>query len=183
MKEKQKQRRRSIAAKLPGTQLEKGERLFHVKDWDPGSIVYGLISVATKVNFEDKTISAGFSFCSPTDDFDRRDGVRRAIGRLRKYPIVIRFENSPAQALKAFVFGTFERGIQVAQKAYETLPRKKAHERITKFFTEDVLQHPHIINIPYKGIKRFPIKYPWWWHFKFPLPWQEAEDAEKRKTA
>ena len=183
------QTRRKIPRKLPNMELEPGEkiRLSHVHDWDPGHIESGTISVASKVNFEDKTVKLGFSFCSPVDRYERREGVLRAIGRLRKFPIIINFSISPAQAMKAFVVDTFKQGELAAREAFAFVgdgkERKKALQTVIKFLITSMENNPAVIEAPLKALKHFPFKHPWWWGFTFPLDWQEASERETREVA
>jgi len=175
--------RRRPSRKLPAVRVSPGVRLWHVKNLDPGIHSGGHITVAARIDPLFKTVALGFSFCSPTDEFEKRQGALRALGRLWKFPIVIRFyDENPIVAIKTFVVHVFTQGVKFARDVFaHPISRKKDQQRIEWFLKNDLPKHPTIVSAPYQATKKFPIRYPWWWTFSFPLQWQPKE-REKTGT-
>jgi len=102
----------------------------------------GIITVASKADFETGRVRLGLSFCSPDDTFLRWKGRTIAEGRLQKHPIVINFKSAPREAINKFLCALVLNN-QGFCDTVESLPEKAA--------------------------KHFPLRWPWFQHFDLPF--------------
>lgn len=158
-------------AKKKAVEVDKSVRLFHfgrpLKD-DPHDHK-GVISIASKADYEKKEVAVGFGFCSPLDPFRRGKGRNISTGRVAKHAIVLKFDDNPGKAIKKFLLAVWEQG----KELYDPLASNKVmKERLYKFFTEaPVFKQATVVAAPYKGLKHFPFAFPWVKEVEFPAEW------------
>ncbi len=101
----------------------------------------GIITVATRVDYETGRVKVGLSFCSPSDPFYRWKGRMIAEGRMKKFPIIINFKTSPKDAVNKLLCALVlnNRG-----------------------FCDTVE------SLPPKAAKHFPLNFSWFQHFDLP---------------
>ena len=153
--------------------VDKSVRLFHygrpMKNGLGGHS--GVISIASKADYEKKEVKVGFGFCSPLDLFRRGKGRNISTGRVAKNAIVLKFDDNPGKAIKKFLVAIWEAGI----KLYDpSINNKELKVRLHSFFVDvPLLGVIDFVEIPYKAVKHFPFAFEWAQQVKFPAEWAE----------
>jgi hypothetical protein len=160
-------------AKKKVVEVDKSVRLFHYgrPEKDDPSEHKGVISIASKADYEKKEVAVGFGFCSPLDGFRRTKGRNISTGRVKKNPIILKFEDNPGKAIKKFVVALWEEG----SKLYDPeISNKELQKRLHAFFVDlPLLGVIDMVDVPYKAVKHFPFAFPWVKDVTFPAEWAE----------
>ena len=158
-------------AKKKVVEVDKSVRLFHFgrPEHDDPHAHKGVISIASKADYDAKTVAVGFGFCSPLDPFRRMKGRNISTGRLRKNTIVLKFDDNPGKAIKKFVAAIWEEG----KKLYDPeATNKEMQKRLHQFFSDvPLLGVIDFVEIPYNAVKHFPFAFPWAQDVTFPAEW------------
>ena len=160
-------------AKKKVVEVDKSVRLFHygrpMKD-DLGDH-NGVISIASKADYEKKEVAVGFGFCSPLDQFRRGKGRNISTGRQRKHTIVLKFDDNPGKAIRKFLVTIWEEG----KKLYSSeISNKELQKRLHSFCVDPpLLGVIDFVEAPYNALKHFPFAFPWAQDVKFPAEWAE----------
>lgn len=152
-------------------------RLWHIGDRrDQRSPNHeGIISVASMVDFDQRTVSIGVGFCSPDDHFLRFKSKSIPMGRLAKHPIILKFTDNPAVAIKRFLIDMFKEGSAIYDPK---LPNRELRDRLEMFYRGGVtLKADYVVQAPYKAVKHFPFAFEWPKHIVFPAAWYEQIEA------
>jgi|WetSurMetagenome_2_1015567.scaffolds.fasta_scaffold20212_4 hypothetical protein len=158
-------------AKKKVVEVDKSVRLFHYgrPTADDPCEHSGVISIASKADYNAKTVNVGFGFCSPLDPFRRTKGRNISTGRVAKNAIVLKFDDNPAKAIKKFLVAIWEEG----KKLYDPMiSNKELKERLQAFYSDvPLLGVIDFVEIPYKAVKHFPFAFAWAQDVQFPAEW------------
>ena len=162
-------------AKKKAVEVDKSVRLFHygrpMKD-DPGDH-NGVISIASKADYEKKEVAVGFGFCSPLDEFRRGKGRNISTGRQRKNTIVLKFDDNPGKAIRKFLVCVWDKGKTVYDSG---ISNKALQLRLREFYIAlrgSLIADSIVTAAPYNALKHFPFAFPWAQDVKFPVEWAE----------